>query len=122
MAGHQLVDMPGAGDGIEVRLMRGDLGTFGQVLADQTVGVLVRGPLPRRTRVSEVDRQISGHGHRRMLGHLGALIPGQAQSHEVRQPLQMLDQHISDTVGLLALGQTQDQRVPGGALHQRDRR
>lgn len=44
------------GDGGEVGLVVGDHRAFGQVLADQAVGVFVRGSLPRGVGVGEVDR------------------------------------------------------------------
>src|SRR5665811_1685365 len=44
------------GDGVEVRLGQArEVGTLGQVLAEQAVGVLVGAPLPRAVRVAEVD-------------------------------------------------------------------
>lgn len=62
------------GDGFEVGLMVGDLDAFGQVFADQPVGVLVRGALPRGPRVREVDGQLGRESELRVAGHLGALI------------------------------------------------
>src|SRR5215469_6962207 len=38
------------------------VGAFGQVLAQQAVGVLVRSALPGRVGVAEVDRDVSGDG------------------------------------------------------------
>jgi hypothetical protein len=41
--------------------VHGQVGVLGEVLAQQAVGVLVGGPLPRRVRVAELDPQ-SGRG------------------------------------------------------------
>ena len=44
------------GGSVEVALGEsGHIGALGEVLAEQTVGVLFRAPLPRRLRVTEVD-------------------------------------------------------------------
>jgi hypothetical protein len=46
----------GGGDGGEVvGAVPGEVGAFGEVLAQQPVGVLVGGALPRALRVAEVD-------------------------------------------------------------------
>ena len=48
-----------------------------EVLAQQPVGVLVGGALPRALRVAEVDLKAGVDPQLRVLGHLGALVPGQ---------------------------------------------
>lgn len=55
-------------DCCEVGLVLGDVGAFGQVLTDQSVCVLVTATFLWGTRVSEVHRQVGGHGQRGMPG------------------------------------------------------
>jgi hypothetical protein len=55
----------------------GELGAFGEVLAQQPVGVLVRGPVPWRVGVGEVDRDVGLDADLGVLGELLALVPGQ---------------------------------------------
>ena len=50
---------------------------FGEVLAQQAVGVFVRSPLPRTTGVAEEYVQPAVDSQSGVLGHLGALVPGQ---------------------------------------------
>jgi hypothetical protein len=66
------------GDGVEVltRVSR-EVGAFGEVLAQQAVGVLVGTALPGAVRVAEVDRQPGVDTQSGVWGHLGALVPGQ---------------------------------------------
>jgi hypothetical protein len=52
------------------------VGTLGQVLAEQAVGVLVGAALPRAARVTEVDLDAGVDGELGVLGHLPAVIPG----------------------------------------------
>src|SRR6056297_3037900 len=54
-----------------------EIRSLGKVLAEQTVGVLVAAALPRTLRVAEVDLKTGIDAKLRVLGHLGALIPGQ---------------------------------------------
>ena len=58
------------GPGVEV-------GSLGEVLAEQTVGVLVAAALPRGLGVAEVDLHPSRGGEPLVLGHLVAEVPGQ---------------------------------------------
>src|SRR4051794_32809621 len=52
--------------------------------AQQAVGVLVGGALPRTVRVAEVDRQPGIDAQLRVLDHLGALVPGQRATQRAR--------------------------------------
>ena len=61
------------------------VGASGEVLAQQPVGVLVGPALPRALRIAEVDRQAGLDPQLGVLGHLGALVPGQ-------RPAQLLGQ------------------------------
>src|SRR5215207_3735151 len=57
--------------------MSAEVGTFWEVLAQQPVGVLVGGALPGAVRIAEVDLHACVDPEPRMLGHFGALVPGQ---------------------------------------------
>jgi hypothetical protein len=66
------------GDGVEVGLGQGaEVESPRQVLAKETVGVLVAAPLPRRLGVTEIDLHAGRDGEPLMLGHLMAQVPGQ---------------------------------------------
>ena len=79
-------------DCCEVGLVLGDVGAFGQVLTDQPVCVLVTATFLWGTRVSEVHRQVGGHGQRGMPSHLGSLVPGQRSPHQIGKPGDVVDQ------------------------------
>src|SRR5688500_8118975 len=69
------------GDRVEVfTAVTAEIGALGEVLPEQSVGVLVAGPLPWGVRVAEVDWQPRGLAQLRMLRHLGSLVPGQRAS------------------------------------------
>ena len=53
----------------------GQVGAFGEVLAKQSIGVLVCAALPRAVRVAEVDWQTGVDSELNVLSHLGALVP-----------------------------------------------
>ncbi len=50
---------------------------FGEVLAEESVGVLIGASLPRRLGIAEVDVDSGVDAELDVLGHLFALIPGQ---------------------------------------------
>jgi threonine/homoserine efflux transporter RhtA len=60
---------------------------FREILAEKTIGVLVGSALPGAMGVAELDRQSGVDAQLGMLGHLGALVPGQraAQLSRVRR-------------------------------------
>src|SRR3954466_10851715 len=60
--------------------VRAEVGALWKVLAQQPVGVLVRAALPGAVRIAEVDLDACVDLQARVLGHLGALIPGQRSS------------------------------------------
>ncbi len=51
--------------------------TFWEVLPQQTVGVLVRTPLPRASRITKVDFDVSVQAEAFVIRHFLATIPGQ---------------------------------------------
>ena len=57
--------------------MAGEVGAFWEVLAEESVGVLVGASLPGAVRVAEVDLEAGVDAELSVLGHLGALVPGQ---------------------------------------------
>ena len=65
-------------DGDEVvEAPAGEVGSLGEVLAEQTVGVLVRGALPWRVRVSEEDLDAGVDRELCVGGQLHASVPGE---------------------------------------------
>src|SRR4051812_39030223 len=95
-----------SGDGVEVlRGVGGEVGAFGEVLAEQAVGVLVAAALPWTVRVGEVDLDAGLDGERGVLGHLGALIPGDG-SPEMFGKLPDLGGHrVADLGGGMSVGE-----------------
>ncbi len=68
----------GVSDCVEVVWgVSGEVGAVGEVLAQQAVGVLVGAALPWGLRVAEPDVEAGGYAELGVLGHLGALVPGQ---------------------------------------------
>ena len=65
------------GDGVEVGLVAGDGGSFGQVAADESVGVFVGSSLQGPVRVSEKHLHASVAGEAPVAGHFPSLIPCQ---------------------------------------------
>lgn len=72
---------------------------LGEVLAEQTVGVLIAATLPWALRVAEVDLETGIDPQLRMLGHLGALVPGQRATQVDRQAADRLCDGIADRFG-----------------------
>ena len=70
------------GDDVEVGLVAGDGGSFGQVAADESVGVFVGSSLPWAVGVSEEHLHASTWGEALAAGHFWALVPCQC-SHRV---------------------------------------
>ena len=65
------------GDGVEVGLVAGDGGSFGQVSADEPVGVFVGSSLPGAVGVSEKHLHARVAGQALMAGHFPSLVPCQ---------------------------------------------
>ena len=65
------------GDGVEVGLVAGDGGSFGQVAADESVGVFVGSSLPGAVGVSDKRLHTSVWGEALVAGRFWALIPCQ---------------------------------------------
>ena len=65
------------GDGVEVALVAGDGGSFGQVAADEPVGVFVGSSLPGAVGVSEEHVHAGVVGEALVAGYFPTLVPGQ---------------------------------------------
>src|SRR5258708_13973699 len=69
------------GRGVEVVLaVEGEVGALGEVLAEQSVGVLVGASLPGAVGVAEVDVHVGVDAELGMFAPLFALLPGQSPS------------------------------------------
>ena len=71
------------GDGVEVGLVAGDGGSFGQVVADESVGVFVGSSLPWAVGVSEEHLHASVAGEELVAGHFPSLVPCQCSHRTV---------------------------------------
>ena len=71
------------GDGVEVGLVADDGGSFGQIAADESVGVFVGSSLPWAVRVSEEHLYASVAGEALVTGHFPSLIPCQCSHRTV---------------------------------------
>ena len=60
-----------------VLLEFGQVASFGKVLPQQPVGVLVGSSLPRTARVAEVHLHVGGNAESLVSSHLGATVPSQ---------------------------------------------
>src|SRR5215204_2259017 len=127
-------------DGVELgRRVLAEVGAFREVLAQQAVGVLVGAALPGALRVAEVDGQPGVDAQLRVLGHLGALVPGQRATKLFWKGRDRGRDRVADGLGpvpgqrgtvmdpgmamALHAGQVQQHREAGAALDQRpDRR
>jgi len=85
-----------------VELSRGvpaDVRTFGKVLPQQPVGVLVRSTLPRTLWIAEVNFQSGVDAKLSMLGQLCPLVPGQRSSQLCWQHLDLFGNGVADGFG-----------------------
>ena len=106
------------GDGVEVGLVAGDGGSFGQVAADEPVGVFVGSSLPGAVGVSEEHLHAGVAGEALVAGHFTALVPCQCAHRLVGQALDAAGERVTDLVGFPTQRQGDDDQVAGGALNQ----
>ena len=107
------------GDRVEVVLrVDGWVGAFGEVPAQEPVGVLVGAALPRGVRVAEVDGLQRG-ADPFVQGEFRSLVPGQAVAQEFGRVLHLVDDGLPGVFGVVPVGQVQQDREPGGALDER---
>lgn len=74
-----------------------EVGAFGEEVTDQAVGVLVGWALPGAVGVAEVDFAVCGDAELGVLGHLGALVPGEGLEQVGWEVLGHLDQGVTDS-------------------------
>ena len=79
-----------------------EIRALGEVLAKQTVCVLVAAPLPGALRIADVDIETGIEPKLRVLGHLGSLILGQRAPQVGRQFSDRLSDGIPDGFGAVA--------------------
>src|SRR5262249_9527720 len=124
------------GDGVKVHpVVPVQVGALREVLAQESVGVLVRSALPRAVRVTEVDRQPSIDAELRVLSHLGPLVPGERPTELFGQRSDHPGDLVADSLGAVTSERwavlhpwlltaavhwrkVQQHREPGGALHE----
>ena len=106
------------GDGVEVGLVAGDGGSFGQVAADEPVGVFVGSSLPGAVGVSEEHLHAGVVGEALVAGHFPALVPGQCAHRLVGKALDAAGERVTDLVGFPTQRQGDDDQVAGRALNQ----
>ena len=78
---------------------RAEVGALGEVLAQQAVGVLVGAALPGAVRVGEVDGEAGVDAQLGVLGHLGALVPGQRPAQLLGQRGDRRGDRVADRLG-----------------------
>jgi hypothetical protein len=95
-----------AGDSVEFVLAEcaGVGASFGEVLGQKPVGVLVAAALPRAAGIAEGDRDAPGNAESSMLSRLLALVPGDGSTQLFGQPDDGLGERVSDSVGGVAVG------------------
>ncbi len=96
----------------------GQVGAFREVLAEETVRVLVRSALPGALRVAEVDLNVCSDRELLVRRHLQPAIPGQRFPQLGRQAPNLLGKSPHDGLGVFAVDLHQ-QRKPRLALDQR---
>jgi len=87
--------VPGVVDEVEVDAL-------GEVLPQEAVGVLVRGALPGRVWVGEVDPDAAGVLDPLVVEHLVALVPGQRAPECRWQSGEERDERVTDVAGRVA--------------------
>lgn len=98
--------------------MDGQVRALGEVLAQQSVGVLVDPALAGLMRVAEVDLDAGVHLHGLPVLHFDALVPGQGMAQRFGQGLDLRGQCVAHLLGLVVVGKMDEHRVVGVALHE----
>ena len=79
-----------------------EVGAFGEVLAEETVGVVVGAALPWTLRVAEVDVEVGLCAELSMLSHFDSLVPGQRAAELLGQGGDRLSDSIAYGLGAVA--------------------
>jgi hypothetical protein len=107
------------GDVIQVILGEaGQVGSLGQVLAQQAVGVFVRSALPWAVRIGEVHLDAGALGQLLVSAHFLALVVGQRLAHGLVHAIERLGEASQGGLGGAALHAGQHDQA-AGTLHQR---
>ena len=113
-----------------------EVGAFGEILTEETVGVVVGAALPWTLGVAEVDVEVGVCAELSVLGHFGSLVPGLGAAELLGQGGDRLSDSVAYGLGAVAgkRGPVVDpllfsvawhgwevsqHRESGGALHQR---
>ena len=96
----------------------GEVGALGEVLAEQSVGVLVGASLPGRVGVAEVDGDTGLDAEAGVFGHLDALVPGDRAAQRVGQCRDRGGHLVSDVFSGLVVAEVQQDHEAGGTLDQ----
>ena len=84
-------DVNFVGDGIKLWLgVPGQVGPFGQILADQAVHVFIGSALPRVVRVAKVHGNAGLRGQCFVQDHLPALVVGHPQPHRLGNAVELV--------------------------------
>ena len=111
-----VVELPG--DGVEVILGEpGQVSAFGQVLPQESIGVLVAAALPGAMRVGKENRHTGHIRQSLMLTHLLALVIGQRLAHRFRDAVEHATEAFQGRQGGRILDPHQHHQ-PTGPFHQ----
>ena len=117
-------DLPGpviesARDALKIDVREApEIGSLRQVLAEQSVRVLVGSALPGARRRTEVDVHLEVCGELLMLGHLPTAVPGQRPPKPGRNIRECGRYRDPDGVRLVSVGKRNDFHEPGAPLDQ----
>src|SRR5438105_2185378 len=107
------------GDEVEVLgAVDAEVGAFGKVLTEQSVGVFVGAPLPWAGGVAEVDVDPGGDLDVEVVAHLDALVPGERLPGQGRQLLNGGDHGPLDLQGAVTAGQVEEKDKAARAFDQ----
>jgi len=99
--------------------VRRQVGPFGEVLAEQAIGVLVGTALPRALRIAEVNIDVGRQAKPPMIGQFLAAVPGQRFVQFARQLLGLLDERRDHRPGAF-IGHLGQQHIARMTFHQGD--
>ena len=94
------------------------VGTLGEVLAEQAVGVLVAAALPGAAWVAEIDLDTGVDGELQVFGHLLAVIPGEGAAQLLRQSEDGGGQCRPHALGGEPVREWEQEHIAAVALHQ----
>src|SRR5580698_5565386 len=80
---------------------RGEVETFGQVMADAIVLALAGGTLPRAVGVAEKDLELKVGGELGVFGHFLALVVGEGETQPGGQRGELAGERFTDALGVL---------------------